>query len=939
MRIHAIQPYVVLSREYESVAEAISLRSAAFSEVCPPVLVSNFLINIWLRIGETTVQLTKKSAGDSNLDMEISAEKISWNSLDHVVLAVDDAARVKGLELLLSEYYLTILGEKLEIDLAVLPSILSSFDSYAASLGFREQIIRVPEVEAAILQNSNPMHLIHNPSCTGKTFLGLDVGHRKQNRIAFRPVLHDHRIADTIICLLGALTNSGVLFDDVQSDPAFARQLLRRLTRLKPFLFDLNNVVIVICWADFYSLLLNETPELISQFFDYSPNVGKLRASLRLRGVDAEKYVGYDDKNIAVLDALWLTKRANSADSNREFLDALIKGDIASLNENQLNALYVIATLGSYEFAPTLDVLSGISDYQFRKIDDLGLPYRQFEKGRIFLGHRAICEVVSELLKTQTLPSPRLTPASIVSTYIGTLKTDERWRAVSQIISTDRTSMTGSFLHIWRLVSTFEKELEEQTLKDPLWRRAPSSLYFVARAAIELGVVDKHTSVIMNFVDIFELKDEKLVLRTDDLLTIEDFKIIKEKMKTVDDIGDVSGHPLDDEQGSEIDLNLFHENWLLGFGLGLEAGFTLADKLDVYQAIVAEVKDRQLPCGLWYPKRVPWVTSRVLIGCGQAGLQCRSEEWVERACRELIKRKGPDGYWAANTGGWNNPYETTALVLEALSITHSQEVLTSEVMDEIARNLLSDLEKWAVLEKAKDEQNQITMVDGVTAACVLLKNGHADENVLAYLLKTEEHFAGKFFIGSDELDLNNNQSCALAQVPYFLIEAGWGLLASDIGELLEEYLERANTFRVVPDEKLQVFVSYCTHDEGDKTFALKLAERLTDSGILVFFDRDQKGGMDNDDFMRKVKSSDKVIIIGSAAYRNRSDRAGTGVHFEVTYMRERQRSGDNTFVIPIVRNDSFQKGLPDGFMSKNGIEYAADLDDDLYSRILKLCSE
>jgi hypothetical protein len=209
------------------------------------------------------------------------------------------------------------------------------------------------------------------------------------------------------------------------------------------------------------------------------------------------------------------------------------------------------------------------------------------------------------------------------------------------------------------------------------------------------------------------------------------------------------------------------------------------------------------------------------------------------------------------------------------------------------------------------------MVDGVTAACVLLKNGladTADTEMIEYLVSVEKVYEGEFFIRSGTIDLNHNQSCALAQVPSFLIEAGWSVLASDIRQLLNEYINRANEART------KIFISYFKNDDIQKANAKQVASSLVSQGFEVVFDDNLGGGEDSFEFMKNIKSVDKVLLMGSEGYVEQCQKKGTGLWSELNLLNERASTGDKSFLVPAVWQCDFGHGVPSGFIGNNGID-------------------
>lgn len=78
-----------------------------------------------------------------------------------------------------------------------------------------------------------------------------------------------------------------------------------------------------------------------------------------------------------------------------------------------------------------------------------------------------------------------------------------------------------------------------------------------------------------------------------------------------------------------------------------------------------------------------------------------------------------------------------------------------------------------------------------------------------------------------------------------------------------------------------VFIHYSWDNESHKKWTLFLADRLIADGIEVIFDRyDLKLGSNNNYFMEKIETADKVLLIMTPDYKIKADNRTSGIGYE-----------------------------------------------------------
>ena len=90
----------------------------------------------------------------------------------------------------------------------------------------------------------------------------------------------------------------------------------------------------------------------------------------------------------------------------------------------------------------------------------------------------------------------------------------------------------------------------------------------------------------------------------------------------------------------------------------------------------------------------------------------------------------------------------------------------------------------------------------------------------------------------------------------------------------------------IPSDRPVVFISYSWDSEDHQDWVAKLAEDLTDAGIYVLFDQYVEDGTILPAFMDfGIERADKVIVIGTETYKQKSYYPDTGAAFEGCIIR------------------------------------------------------
>lgn len=123
-----------------------------------------------------------------------------------------------------------------------------------------------------------------------------------------------------------------------------------------------------------------------------------------------------------------------------------------------------------------------------------------------------------------------------------------------------------------------------------------------------------------------------------------------------------------------------------------------------------------------------------------------------------------------------------------------------------------------------------------------------------------------------------------------------------------------------------VFISYSWDSDEHKAWVLKLAEDLLANGVFALIDQKYEDGGDLLEFMRRgIKEADRVLVIGTPAYKERASKPRTGVKFEdQTISIDLYYEFSTTKYIPCLRFGSFEESFTEYLGVRKGFDFSRD---------------
>jgi len=825
---------------------------------------------------------------NGNLDLLFYTKHISEASFDDFIFAK------KTLGDLISEYCKT-LGITVLISDEIFHAWTDSWNRYLERIGYDEANLIVPP-ENIIIENKlkdTGVVWCHNKSCSGKTFTAINILKQFANQVVFNPCFSYSCHYEFVKLILAAGSNITLLIDDIQCDIDKAHELMNIAYRLIDELKKRNVNVFFVSWSTLYDNDNFAHFENIIPVFQTRPEAFIM---LLKRRIKHEALLDICENNIALINASAEISLTNTGDNAEK---ALFSSFVFVSDSDKIAQVYKLCVLGAYEYEPRIDFIGQpeLNNSDIRTIKIIGDVYNA--------GHRQICEFISTYLESCSeyqLPEKD----KIIRDFISSADNKNKWKFLKQLIGDDKKSQLLSISPIWSALHEFENELATQTQKDPSWQNTPSSMYFVLSSASLLGVVDSYKNVLSKFCENFYVENGKLKLRYDKLKTTYDFTQIRKRM--IDEDKEHTEYTELFESGMELDCEEAHKNWVLGLVVGLRDELSKFGYNHIYEIAVGDLFSSQQSDGSWYPRRVPWVTARILIGLSKAGYKY-SDEPIKKGIEYLFSNLGESNFWEARTGGWNNVYETSSLCLEAI-FSCGYPVHSDDRLNDVIKFLKENKYKWMA------EDNEI---DGTATACILSKIHGIEESLVDYITTLCDRRTHEIIQETENLDFDKRQSCDTTQIAYFVVELCWFILKQDMPNLLREYVNRSRYKREGIKDMKKIFISYCDEGAARVTRYKKIADRLSADGHDVLFYDDAPTGTNIIDFMRNASDCDLIMIMGTSKYKEKATKQKEGgVAFEDLIISSAIMTTHRNKIIPIAFGE-FSESIPAPLDTSKGL--------------------
>ena len=589
-----------------------------------------------------------------------------------------------------------------------------------------------------------------------------------------------------------------IIIDDLQSNPSVAKFFftIRRILRNAGIKNNLR--VLAISWPSFLEQASEALPEALRM--NVSPKDVQHALLAKYGNTKSAADVAAID-DIAEDDVLLWRLLLESNNPERPTKTSLAKniwqrklkgydGEVVAAKRVAL----IAATLGQYEF----DLSEGYLRYQ-ASVDHniveslIRAKILRRSLDRLLLGHRSLClllgnwlskdEETQESLKRAGKPADSV---EIVNSYIRLADASDTWGILKSLHAQvgfkggPSLSYKAQILaDAWESIDSLLERIEHQQEVDPTWRNNLASVVFAVEALCSVGKHKRAEPSVEFMRAYWQIRDGNIEISpgTNDR---GDFDQIQIKMKKEDEIVDPASHNY--EAADEINVQRFYLCWIQGMIMCAEYAYGERSEKELERLAICVEKLQELD-GFFYPSRVPWVTARVLMGLSRCGRTVENSEVVRKACEWLLrpKRAGgvyQDGVWESGTGAWNTTLETTAMCLIAL------------IEAGLPKTDTRLIDAWNYVASMKSEwTRQKHEIDGANALIAYLKVIGNWQDVIPQVQYLLRWARGQAFWDSATLTADKllDQTCKVAVIADYLIEASWASLRNDLPEFLQAF--------------------------------------------------------------------------------------------------------------------------------------------------------
>jgi len=783
--------------------------------------------------------------------------------------------------------------------------------------------------------------LLLGKSASGKTTLALSIGERlKQKNINVYYVdigtLNSesaYRIGTILFNLcIQSKDEICLILDDIQTQSGISKNLFDFLGLLNKSILGKKLQIIACSWPGYSDAFNNPNLKFSTIFIEASDIIDRMIVNFgsNLSEEDRTQIKEKAGEDLLLL-RLWLEisnvqRKLVNTDQLASVIWKKRVGKKIKFVENTKRLMLITSVLGLYEIETPIKFLEEYAEINSEDIKELTGRKLLIRSGEsVSPPHRSFARLLVNYLykdeKTWNWFKENHNGIKnyndILLNYFEMLAPNEIWETLELInmsggIKTSAKSQVNVKLLIdsWKQIDELKKKICSQIEEDPTWRNSLSSSTFACVGLSSLGRYGEAQGSYEFIRDNYEIIDGKLKVFIQNLSTIGDFEKILENMK-LEERDETFPTTYNLERSTEIDLNLFHENWASGIVLISEAAMNRLSPKELEELAISVEKRFDIAKGFFYPSRVPWCTARILTGLGQCGRNIENSEVVKKAAQWLLGDRVSGGgrqyvYWAPGTDGWNTPEETTAMCIIALrsvGVPSTNEVLNNAI------NWLHNQKK--VWKQAGYE------LDRAIAAEAHLSMNRSWEDIRTEILQlaTWANNIALWRNATLTAQKSYDQTCKVAQVGAFIINVMWKKLSDDLPQMLSaigftptieiegEKLMKDNQ----QEERFEIAITYASEN---RQYVKRVVKCLRDSGHTVFYDEFESAkniGVNLYDYFDEIygKRADYCVMFISKEYAEK-----VWTTHERRSAQARALLENKTYILPIRLDDTEIPGIP-----------------------------
>jgi|GEM_PF-4183679 len=772
---------------------------------------------------------------------------------------------------------------------------------------------RTLQLLSEIRENNTTNIILHGKSASGKTTLTLSIMDElvPDYKCYFieSTILDDESIVGIAVDLIKHIGESEtptlLIVDDLQSNLDGAKKLITFITHLQLKIFTKKTISFIgILWDDFIDEIksyFNKGPIEVS--VSASDLTSKLiaRSNRRLTIKEKKALEEYAENNLFVL-ALAIeyinTYEKKIIPEILKSIPELVLSNLTSkVNEQNLQEklkrlLFCISLFGQYEIDLTVNFLSNYTNCESTFIDYLLLKSVIRKRGNgVTLGHKSYSRIIFEFLQQDIeildwyKTNKRLSSnADFILEFLKKLQPNQIYSILKKLYENSNSfNISNTIINTWQSLDKILGKILYQQKKDPTWNNTASSSLFAIQTLNNFGFrheAEKSIDFFRKFYAINE-KNNGVDIFLDNLSTVKDFAKIKESLINQDLIEALEG-----ERGIELNEVEFHKNWLYGIILSAEGLHNSLPENRLLK-LATYVENQAINGEYFYPRRISWCTSRVLIGLGFCKRSINNSQIVYAVANWLLNHPNYDnknGYWLSGTGIWNHWFEATALAISALI-----GVGVSPEHPKIKKGISNLLYNKNLFIAENMELDGIFAIQTLSQAAVDLFEVQREIRVLSEWMTTKADW-DSIRKTSDE---TFKQSCQISQSSAGITEVMWKMVREDLPTVVKAIDNKSSVF-----ENITIFVSY---EWNSQPFAIKLVEELYSKygKKNVFFDLKDNNNISSSQFMEKINTVDITLYLCTKKYKEKADRRIGGVGSEAEQISKGLFEGRDRF-IPIL---------------------------------------
>lgn len=741
--------------------------------------------------------------------------------------------------------------------------------------------------------------ILSGKSASGKTTFAIKVADKLPTNwkcyYIESTVLDDEVITGIAIDLIKNLNTESdpvvLIADDLQSNLDGTRKLIQFLNYVQAKFGRKRNISFIgIIWDDF-------TQE-INHLFEIPPTeisvsatdlVGPLigRCDRSLSRAERESLEKFADNNLFLLS---LAIKFLSEDEKKPieeilaklpelvFNDLVSRADATCPQFDLEKLFFCLSLFGQYEIDLTSDFLITTTNSDLALVKSLLSKNVIRKRGNgITLGHKSRSRIIFEYLGKKELvwewykDEKRLSAnADFILEFLKGLQPNQIYSILKKLYeNSESVSASNSIIDTWLSIDKILGKILRQQKIDPTWNRAAASALFAIQTLDSFGFNEEADQSIAFFRSFYSIDEKKgsLEIAFERLSSVGDFKKIKSSLIKQDKKESLKG-----EKGIDLDENEFHKNWLSGVILSAE-GFHKSLTNEQLTHLSTTIENQAVNSTYFYPERVSWCSSRVLIGLGLCGRNIDNSTVVKNVANWLLNHPNYNekkGYWESGTGTWNSWFEATALAISALvtvGVTHKDPKIQRGIGNLLAnKNYFTDPDM---------ELDGIFAIQTLSQADVSPFEVQNEIKFLSEWMTTKADWESIKKTSEDTF----KQSCQISQSAAGIVEVMWKMVTNDLATVV-----RAFDKKTTPKENITIFISY---EWGSQSFAIDLVNELYSKygAENVIFDLKNNKGLSSTHFMEKINSVDIVIYLCSKEYKEKADaRVKGGVGNEAEHI-------------------------------------------------------